>query len=314
MKIDLRRAKTFVTVADLGTVTKAASRLHVAQPALSRQIATLEEELGFKLFDRVARRLVLTGAGEELLIDCRRLLSQAEALDERAQLLRQGGTGTLRVSASPQFIEGVLARFLHVYAQRFPKVQVKLIETAYWAETLALLERGEIHVGQNMLRAIPPGDTRFASLRMETVEFLAAFKPPIRVGKGNEVEISRLAGYPLLLAETGLASRRAFDAACRAAGVEPNVVFESRTPHTLLAMAEQGHGVAVVPSAVQINRYSLCVARVAHEGKALREPLGLFWDQRRSLPSYGAEFCSMLTTFVRDAFPISKPSTTRRSR
>ena len=67
---------------------------------------------------------------------------------------------------------------------------------------------------------------------METVEFLAAFKPPIRVGKGNEVEISRLAGYPLLLAETGLASRRAFDAACRAAGVEPNVVFESRTPHT----------------------------------------------------------------------------------
>jgi len=58
--VDLRRARTFVTVAQLGTVSKAAQQLHIAQPALSRQINDLEREVGFKLFDRVGRRLVLT--------------------------------------------------------------------------------------------------------------------------------------------------------------------------------------------------------------------------------------------------------------
>lgn len=75
--MDLRHLRTFVTVAELGTVSKAADRLRIAQPALSRQIATLEQDLGLRLFDRVGRRLVLTSAGEELLGDCRGLLSQA---------------------------------------------------------------------------------------------------------------------------------------------------------------------------------------------------------------------------------------------
>src|SRR6186997_573496 len=115
--MDLRHVRTFVTVAELGTVSKAALHLRVAQPALSRQIGDLEQELGFKLFDRVGRGLILTGEGEQLLIDCRGLLNYAEALDERAQLLRRGETGVLKVAASPQFIEGTLAHFLHQYAK-----------------------------------------------------------------------------------------------------------------------------------------------------------------------------------------------------
>src|SRR5262245_34717683 len=87
--MDLRRIRTFVTVAELGTVSKAAVRLRVAQPALSRQISELEQELGLKLFDRVGRRLVLTGEGEQLLGDCRGLLGYASAVGERAQLLRR---------------------------------------------------------------------------------------------------------------------------------------------------------------------------------------------------------------------------------
>lgn len=65
--MDLRHARTFVTVAELGTVSKAALRLRIAQPALSRQIIQLEHDLGLQLFDRVGRRLLLTGEGEQLL-------------------------------------------------------------------------------------------------------------------------------------------------------------------------------------------------------------------------------------------------------
>jgi len=161
--MDLRHARTFLTVAELGTVSKAAVRLRTAQPALSRQISNLEQELGLKLFDRVGSRLVLTGEGEQLLRDCRVLLNDAAILVERARLLRGGDAGVLKVAASPQFIEGVISDFLHRYAERYPKVQVTLIEAVAWSDTLRMFESGEIHLGQNLLRAVPGGDYRFAN-------------------------------------------------------------------------------------------------------------------------------------------------------
>ena len=118
--MDIKHARTFVTVAELGTVSKAAVRLRVTQPALSRQIVGLEQELGLRLFDRVGRRLVLTGEGEQLLNDCHGLLSYAGALGERAQLLKRGDTGVLKVAASPQFIEGAILNFWPRYEKRYP--------------------------------------------------------------------------------------------------------------------------------------------------------------------------------------------------
>jgi DNA-binding transcriptional LysR family regulator len=310
--MDLRHARTFVTVAELGTVSKAAVRLHVAQPALSRQISNLEQELGLRLFDRVGRRLVLTGEGEQLLGDCRELLSYASALGERVQLLRRGDTGALKVAASPQFIEGVMSGFLHRYAERYPNVQVKLIESIAWSDTLGMFERREIHFGQNLLQAVRPDDPRFAHHPLEVVDLLAASRAPLASGRGGAVEIARLADYPLLVLDTSFVSRRTFDATCRLAGIAPNIAFESRTPHTMLAMAESGYGVAIVPSAVRIDRYPLRIARVTYGGKPLRERLAIFWDKRRPLPRYAAAFCEMLAEHARAVFPISRPSAPKR--
>jgi DNA-binding transcriptional LysR family regulator len=126
--MDLRHVRTFVTVADLGTVSRAAVRLRIAQPALSRHISDLEQELGLKLFDRVGRRLLITGEGEQLLGDCRGLLNYVGGIGERAQDLRRGDVGVLKVAATPLHIEGVFSQFLHHYARRYPNVQVRVVE------------------------------------------------------------------------------------------------------------------------------------------------------------------------------------------
>ena len=100
--------------------------------------------------------------------------------------------------------------------------------------------------------------------------------------------------------------RRNFDAACRLAGFTPNNVLESRAPHALLAMAEAGHGVAIIPSALRIHRYRVRVLRVTYRGKALEEPLAVLSDKRRPLPGYAKVFCDMLAEHVRKG-----PSATR---
>jgi LysR family nitrogen assimilation transcriptional regulator len=167
--MELRRLRTFVAVAELGTVSKAALRLRITQPALSRQIMDLQQELELRLFDRVGRRLILTAEGEQFLGHCRGVLAHIDALGERAEVLRRGNTGVLKVAAPPHTIESVLSPFLPRYAERFPNVHVKLSE-ALGREQTAMLERGEVHIGIRH----DQGDRRFESRVLPPDEVLAA--------------------------------------------------------------------------------------------------------------------------------------------
>jgi DNA-binding transcriptional LysR family regulator len=304
--MDLKRLRTFVTVAEQGTVSKAALRLHVSQPSLSRQIGDLQQELGLRLFDRVGRRLVLTSEGEQLLGDCRNLLGYASSLSERAQLLRHGDTGVLKVAASPVQIEAVLSTFLHRYAERYPNVQMKLVE-AVGPDILTMLERGEIHLGV-LLQAVQADDRHFSSYPVPPVELLAACHPSFQLTPGSMIDISQLVSHPLLLLDSGFLVRKTFDAACRLARLKPNILIESRAPSNLLALAEARHGVAIIPSVVLTHRYTLRIARITHERKALREPLGVVWDKRRVLPRYARDFSEMLAAHMRELFAIKQRS------
>src|SRR6266540_3081873 len=301
--MDLKRLRTFVAVAELGTVSRAALGLRISQSALSRQISDLEQEFGFKLFDRVGRRLMLTAIGEQLLGDCRGLLGQVGSLGERIELLRRGDRGVLKVAAPPQTIESILSTFLPRYAERFPNVHVKLTE-ALGREQTPLLERGEVHVGIRH----DPGDRRFDSLVLPADEVLAACTPSLALGHAGMIDIGRLASYPLLLLEGGYSIRRLLNAACRLADVEPNIVLESRAPHTLLALAEAGQGVAIIPSLLRTDRHTLTIVRVTHRRKPVRGRYAIQWDKRRPMPPYAESFCEALAEYMRQILPITRPS------
>src|SRR5215468_7046893 len=126
--MELRHLRYFAAVADAGSVSRAARRLYVTQPALSRQIQDLERDLACRLFDRIGRRIVLTKDGDEILERTRRLLADAEALRERGRALGGGEAGVLRIGAVPQFIEAALPEVLTRYALRSPGIEVQLVE------------------------------------------------------------------------------------------------------------------------------------------------------------------------------------------
>ena len=294
--MDLRHLRTFITIADAGTVSKASVLLHIAQPALSRQIKELEDELSVRLFQRIRRRLILTAEGERLLADSRTVLGAAHTLTENAKLLRGGDSGTLRVAAPAQMMERVFSAFLHEYGRRRPNIQIRLTEAA-GPRMLTMLERGEIDLAVGLQRLM--SDDSFETIPLPAVEFLAASHASFNFGRGRTVEVSKLARYPLLLLEPTYLFRHTFDAACRLAGFKPNIFLESRTAHSLLSLAQAQHGVAVVPSVAPTTHYNLQIKRIQHRGKVLREPQCIFRDSRRALAPYAIDFCESLAAYVR---------------
>src|SRR5262245_15956301 len=299
--MDLRRLRTFVTVAEQGSVSKAALRLHVSQPGLSRQIQELQQELGLRLFDRVGRRLVLTAEGEQLLGTSRNLLGHAVALGEQAQLLKRGDVGTLRVAASPMQIEAVLPTFLPRYAERYPNVQVTLTESA-GANTLSMLERGEIHLGIALIDAVQANDRQLAIYPVRPLELMAAYHPSFPLAAGRTSDIGRPAAHRLLVTDRSFSARHKFDAVCRLAGLTPNILLESRAHHTKLALAEAGLGIAIISTTVQTHRYALRLVKIMHKRKPILEPLAVVWDKRRTLPRYAQDFCESLAAHMRKIF------------
>jgi LysR family nitrogen assimilation transcriptional regulator len=201
----------------------------------------------------------------------------------------------------------VLSQFLHRYAERYPKVEVKVREGT-GSEILAMLERGDVHLGQNLLHAVRLDEGHFGSLPLGSVELLAVCHPSMRLGPNRTLEVADLAGFPLLLLDGGFGFRRAFDAASRMAGLQPTILFESRNPHTLLALAETGHGVAIVPSQLQCRRYKVRIVGLTHRRRVLQEPLTISWDKRRSLPPFANDYCMMLAAYMRETFPITRPT------
>jgi LysR family nitrogen assimilation transcriptional regulator len=210
----------------------------------------------------------------------------------------------LKVAASPQMIESVLSTFLPRYAVCFPNVQVRLTEALGPAQ-VALLQRGEVHLGIRHDQGVDP---RLASFPLQPDEVLAACAPSLHFGATDTIDLRSLASYPLLLLEPGYSVRVQFNAACRLANFKPKVLFESRAPHTLLALAEAGHGVAIIPSLLRTDRYALSVLRLAHRGKPLREGLVVQWDRRRPILPYAATFREALAGHMREVFAMTQPS------
>jgi LysR family nitrogen assimilation transcriptional regulator len=221
--------------------------------------------------------------------------------------LRRPDAGVLKVVATPQTIDGVLSIFLSRYAKRRPNVQIKLRE-AFGTPLLAMLERGEVHVAITTAGAIQASNHSFETIWLPSLEFVAASNPALEFGNVASMDIRGLAAHPLLLLDASFAVRAAFDAFCRVAEFKPTVSFESRTPHTLLALAEAGHGIAIVPSVMPTHRYNLRIRRLTYRGKPLQEAYAIVWDKRRSLPPSAEDFCQSLVTYVREVFPISRPS------
>jgi DNA-binding transcriptional LysR family regulator len=295
--MELRHLRYFVAVADAGNVSRASRQLHVTQPALSRQIQDLERDLTCRLFDRIGRRIVLTRDGDEILERTRRLLADAEALRERARALAGGETGVLRIGAPPQFIEAAMPELLTSYASAFPGVEVQLVE-AGGRSLLGRVQQGELHL---VIGAWRTGGLQSQPLFPARV--LAVMQRRHRLAGRKALAVTELAGIPMLLLGRDFGSRELFDEACQAAHFEPSIRLESRSPQTLIALAQAGHGIAIVPSSVKFGTSKVAIAGIVDGTRPLGSWAHAVWDERRYLPTYARGFIEVVTNYAKTSCP-----------
>jgi LysR family cyn operon transcriptional activator len=295
--MNLRRLRAFAAIADAGGFGRAATRLNLSQPALSRQIHALEAELGVPLFDRTGRRVQLTSEGEDLLRRSRRLLAEADSLGERARSLKSGETGILRIGATPQVIENLLADFLVRHRRRHPGIEIHLVEEggARMAERLA---RGDVH-----LACMPAGDSRFNGRLLGPMHVLAVLPEKHALSRRAVLDIAELVDKPLLVLRREFGSRAWFDAACEVARIRPRLLLESAVPQTLIALAAADYGIAIVPSNAEAHRSGLRAVPLVHRGASIGRWQLIAWDPQRFLAPYAQQFIRELVASTRRGFP-----------
>lgn len=264
---------------------------------MSRQIHAVEADLGVPLFDRVGRGVQLTSQGEDLLRRSRRLLAEAESLSERARELKSGETGILRVGATPQVIENLLAPFLIHFRHHHRGVEVHLVEDG-GARLLGRLGRGEAH-----LSITPATATRFQGRLLYPMHVIAALPSSHRLAGRRLLEISELEDEPLLLPQRGFGSREWFDIACDIAHMRPRVLLESGAPHTLTALAATNYAIAILPSNARVPSDSVRPIPLVHRGASIGRWAHIAWDPQRFLAPFAEHFVSELVVHCRRDFP-----------
>lgn len=244
-----------MVVADEMNVGRAATRLHLTQPSLSRQIAALERDLGVELFARVKRRFVLTAAGETFLAEAQDLLRRSDEAVRAAQRTQRGELGTLRLRFVQSATFEILPRLLSAFRQAYPEVVLDLESSTTLRQTEALRD-GRIDVG--LLRpSTAVGGTAAVQLgpglasRVVAEDSLVVVLPARhRLARRKRLRLAELADEPFVFYSrpSGPAVHDTIVGFCRAAGFTPRIEQEAADVQTIVSLVAAGLGISLLIS------------------------------------------------------------------
>ena len=247
--MELRHLRYFIGVAEEENVSVAALKLHVSQPALSRQVRDLEEELGFKLLERTAKSVRLTDAGRVFLAEARAVLQRGEDAVRAARAAAMGG-GDLNVGYAPSLTARLLPQTLRAYQSQRPGARVKLHDLST-AEMVAQLRGKELQLAflvrptVSMLRGL-----HFEEFTRDPLCVALSLKHPL--ARRRSVALSEVGREPLIIynRKSYPEYHQLLASLFPSTGRKPRVAEEHDSVSSLIASVEAGCGVAVVPASL----------------------------------------------------------------
>lgn len=265
----LQQLVTFCAVVDEGGFTRAAEFLDMSQPAVSKQVKTLEERVGTPLFVRTGRKASLTPAGEIVYAYAKRIIHTIEEMQGALAALAVPGSGRLSIGAVPTVAVFTLPDLLGAFSKRHPLVVVH-VRTGSIDDVVQMVLRGEIDVG---LVTVPVTHELLQTIPLFRDRILLVAQPDTPWAAKRIIQPAELTGMPMIAYERASKFRRYVDAGFDAAGIAPDVIMEFDSHEAVKAMVLAGLGVAMMPSSV--------VARDLEQGRLVELKIAGFEELAR---------------------------------
>lgn len=241
--MELRQIRYVMMVAQEKSFSRAAEKLHLAQPSLSQQIAKLERECEVILFHRLPQRVELTDAGNRFIQLANELIVKADELEREMHQFAEGNAGRIVVGSLPITGAFVLPEAFSAFTKRYPRIEVTLIE-----ETSSNLEQMLVHGKLDMsLLTMPIQHPALVTTPVLQEEIYLSLPPQHPLAKEQAVDIKSLEEEPFILLKEGQGFRTISLLLCEQAGFTPKVVFESSNIQTVQALVASGMGVSFAP-------------------------------------------------------------------
>lgn len=282
--MELRQMRLFLAVAEELHFGRAAQRLGMAQPPLSRAIAQLENELGAPLLSRTSRRVSLTAAGEALRQQAEALLAQADLAERTVRQVATGELGRLRVGFVPWGAMRILPRALRDLRRHWPGVDVRLDEHMSRSQVEAL-RHGTLDAGILNRQYVDTSGLALATI--ETTRLVAAVPASWPIGQRRRVRLAELAEYPFVLFPHHWVPNyhATFEAACRRAGFTPRVAQQVGQTFTLFNMVANELGIGLIQdSARHLKVEGVSLVTISDMDDAFSAELAVAWSPARVTP------------------------------
>jgi DNA-binding transcriptional LysR family regulator len=291
--MDIRQLKYFRTIVEEGQISRAAHKLHMAQPPLSLQLKLLEQELGVQLIERNSRSLRPTNAGFALYQRAEQILDMVDSAVREIREFEQSVHGVLAIGSPQALGQQLMPERIRRFHDAHPGVSFQ------WREgnTFRVLELLDAHLIELGVVRLPVPDRAYDAIHLLTEPWVAvARKDDRRYSRRKGIPLAELGKLPLLLMNRreGIRSHDMVIDELRAAGISPNIVCESDNVLALLSLVDAGMGVAILPEStltlrpgefrlLQITGCVLesSVAIVWQKGRRLSTAAGLFLDTFR---------------------------------
>ena len=247
-RITLRQLEVFVAVAEELNFGRAARRLHLSQPPITRLIQTLEEILGTPLFDRNKRQVLLTSAGISLLQEARHILLTVSDSVQTVQAVSRGEAGTVIVAFEGMAVFDLIPRSIRMFRERYPKVEVVLREMPSAEQVTALYDR-RIHLG---FAAGFVRDKRLESEIIASEDYMLILPKEHPAAESEYVPLKRLADETFLMCprEHNPTLYDQLMLMCDQAGFRPRILPAPGDAQLILSFIAEGLGVAVGPQSL----------------------------------------------------------------
>lgn len=289
--MDTTSLQAFVTVAETGSFSRAAEHLHLTQPAVSKRIFNLEQQLDCRLFDRIGRAVSLTEAGQALLPRAHNILLELD--DTRRLLGNLSGTvsGRLSLATSHHISLHRLPPTLRAFSREHPEVELDLQFTESEVAYEGILN-GAIELAVITLSPSPHVQIQSLPIWVDQLRYVVANDSPLaeRLEQSRHIDFKTLQSHPAILPGTSTFTRQIAEQHFQAEGLPLNVIISTNNLDTIRMMVSIGLGWSLLPESI-IDQ-SLTILPL--EAQQLQRPLGLIYHRQRTLSNAAQAFIRLL--------------------